>query len=88
MEAGNVRVSTISKSMLALIEAVGVPTLPRKEDLTKEGWFTAAEYAKATGRGETSARRLLRNNKRLDTQAALVRYGVVKMFRPKTSTKK
>lgn len=88
MGTNKVRVSEISKSMVALIEAVGVPTLPKKEELSEDGWFTAVEYAEAIRRSDKVARKLLRNNSNIDKRFALFRNGIVEMFKPKTKTRK
>jgi hypothetical protein len=83
MAAKRDKTSSITDSVKALMDALHDEVLPNADDLRKEGWISAGDYAKATNRHPSNCKRLLDSGANIEKKKAISRGQPTMMYRVK-----
>lgn len=83
MAARKVQTSKIADSIAALMDALKDEILPRADDLRKDGWVSASDYAKTTGGNYQWCKKMLDERDTVEKQKARGPKGKLMMYRVK-----
>jgi len=83
MAAKRDKTSSIADSVKALMDALSDEVLPNAEDLRKDGWISAGDYAKATNRHPSNCKRLLDSGSNIEKKKAISKGQPTMMYRVK-----
>jgi len=83
MAARNIQVSMVANSIKSLMDALHDEVLPSADDLRKDGWISAGDYAKATNRHPSNCKRLLDSGSNIEKKKAISKGQPTMMYRVK-----
>jgi len=83
MAASKNKRSEIADSVKALMDALNDEVLPNADDLRKDGWISAGDYAKATNRHPSNCKRLLDSGSNIEKKKAISKGQPTMMYRVK-----
>jgi hypothetical protein len=83
MAASKLQASKVADSIKALMDALNDEVLPDADDLRKQGWISAGDYAKATNRHPSNCKRLLDSGTNIEKKKAISRGQPTIMYRVK-----
>jgi hypothetical protein len=83
MAASKIHASKVAHSIKSLMDALHDEVLPNADDLRKQGWISAGDYAKATNRHASNCKRLLDSGSNIEKKKALSRGQPTTMYRAK-----
>lgn len=83
MGANPIYASKIAKSVSVLIKTLDESILPTVEDLIKEGWITARDYAVVAKIHESTARSRLSCSDNIERKRAKLKNVIVYMYKAK-----
>jgi hypothetical protein len=83
MAARNIQVSMVAHSIKSLMDALNDEVLPIADDLRKDGWISAGDYAKATNRHPSNCKRLLDSGSNIEKKKAISKGQPTMMYRVK-----
>jgi hypothetical protein len=83
MAARKIQTSKVANSIKALMDALNDEILPDADELRKDGWVSAKDYATATNRHPTNCKPMLDNAPNIEKRKALHRGQPTMMYRVK-----